>query len=181
MPDMLMLETEEKMEKSLNSYRRELATIRTGRANPSLLDSINVDYYGVSTPLKQVAGISVPEANQILIKPFDKSILKDIESAINASSLGLTPQGDGTSIRLNSPQMTEQRRKELVKLVSKMSEQAKVNIRNIRRDANDDLKKLSLSEDDEKGYLDDIQTLTNNKIVIVETYTKEKEEELLTI
>ncbi len=181
MPDMIMLETEEKMDKALASFSRELTTIRTGRANPALLDTIMVEYYGVLSPVKQVAAISVPEASQLYIKPFDKSVLKGIESALNASGLGLTPQNDGVGIRLNLPQMTEQRRRELVKHVGKITENAKVMVRNVRRDANDELKKLELPEDDEKGYLDDVQKLTDAKIVEIDNIAAEKEKELMTI
>jgi|CZCB01.1.fsa_nt_gi ribosome recycling factor len=179
--DMLMLEFEEKMEKSVQSLQREFATIRTGRANPNLLDRIVIEYYGTPTPLKQVASISVPEAQQLYIKPFDKSILKDIEQAINASDLGLPPRNDGVGIRLMLPALTEERRKQLVKEVEKFSENGKVAIRNIRRDANDQMKKLGLSEDIEKGYLDDIQVLTDKYVKKVEELTKEKSDELLTI
>ncbi|HHY97041.1 MAG TPA: ribosome recycling factor, partial [Acholeplasma sp.] len=171
--DMLMLEFEEKMEKSVQSLQREFATIRTGRANPNLLDRIVIEYYGTPTPLKQVASISVPEAQQLYIKPFDKSILKDIEQAINASDLGLPPRNDGVGIRLMLPALTEERRKQLVKEVEKFSENGKVAIRNIRRDANDQMKKLGLSEDIEKGYLDDIQVLTDKYVKKVEELTKE--------
>lgn len=181
MADMIMLEAEERMQKCIESYQRELNSVRTGRANPQLLDSIMVDYYGSLTPVKQVANISVPEASQLLIKPFDKSVLKDIESAINSSDLGLTPQNDGSSIRLVLPQMTTDRRQELVKKVTKSQEGAKVAVRNVRRDANDDLKKLELTEDDLKGYLEDVQKLTDKFIVEVEKITSIKEKELLTI
>lgn len=179
--DMLMLEFEEKMEKSVQSLQREFATIRTGRANPNLLDRIVVEYYGTPTPLKQVASISVPEAQQLYIKPFDKSILKDIEQAINASDLGLPPRNDGVGIRLMLPALTEERRRQLVKEVEKFSENGKVAIRNIRRDANDQMKKLGLAEDIEKGYLDDIQVLTDKYVKKIEELTKEKSDELLTI
>ncbi len=181
MPDMIMLETEERMQKSVDSYQRELNGVRTGRANPQLLDSIMIDYYGTPTPIKQVGSISVPEASQLLIKPFDKSVLKEIEAAINASDLGLTPQNDGSSIRLILPQMTTERRQELVKKVNKSQEGAKVAVRNVRRDANDDLKKTELTEDELKGYLDDVQKLTDKYVALVEKVTAEKEKELLTI
>lgn len=181
MPEMILLETEEKMDKSIDSYQRELNTVRTGRANPKLLDNIMIDYYGVPTPVRQVGAISVPEASQLYIKPYDKSALKLIETAINASELGLNPQNDGNGIRLLIPQMTEQRRKELVKHVGKTQEGAKVAIRNIRRDANDDLKKMELAEDELKGYLEDVQKLTDKYIAKVETVTESKEKELLTI
>ncbi len=181
MPDMILLETEESMDKAIANYERELSSIRTGRANPNLLDSISVIYYGAPTPIKQVASVSVPEASQLYIKPYDKSVLKEIEKAISASNLGLTPQNDGAGIRLVLPPMTEQRRKELCKEVSKMCESAKVAVRNIRRDANDALKKLELPEDDEKSYLEDVQNLTDKKIKKVEELTSSKEKELLTI
>ena len=179
--EMLLLELEERMEKSIASFEKELSTVRTGRANASLLDSISIEYYGVSTPLKQVSSITIPEANQLYIKPFDKSVVKEIEKAILASSLGLTPQNDGVGIRLILPQMTEERRRELVKLVGKMEEQAKVAIRNLRRDGNDDVKKLDLPEDDEKGTLEDIQKLTDNKIKEIEEIAARKTKEVMSI
>ena len=179
--EMVLLEGEEKMDKAIASYERELSTVRTGRASASLLDSIMVDYYGVPTPVKQISSISIPEANQLYIKPYDKSSIKTIESAIFASPLGLTPQSDGTGIRLILPKMTEERRRELVKQVGKMEEQAKVAIRNIRRDVNDDVKKLSLPEDDEKAYLDDVQKLTDDKIAKIAKITEEKNKDLMSI
>ena len=181
MPEMLMLDAEERMEKSIESYQRELNTVRTGRANPNLLDAIRIDYYGVETPIKQISSITVPEGNQLYIKPYDKSSLKNIEAAIATSELGLPTTNDGVGIRLVIPKMTEDRRKELVKLVSKMSEEAKVAIRNIRRDLNDSLKKLELPEDDEKGYLEDSQELTDKFIKKVDEVTEEKKQEVLTI
>ena len=179
--EMLLLELEERMEKSIASFEKELSTVRTGRANAGLLDSISIEYYGVSTPLKQVSSITIPEANQLYIKPFDKSVLKEVEKAILASSLGLTPQNDGVGIRLILPQMTEERRRELVKLVGKMEEHAKVAIRNLRRDGNDDVKKLDLPEDDEKGTLEDIQKLTDSKISQIEEITAKKTKEVMSI
>ena len=181
MPEMLMLEAEERMEKSLVSYQRELNTVRTGRANPNLLDTIRISYYGVDTPIKQISSISVPEANQLYVKPYDKSALKQIEAAIAVSELGLPTANDGQGIRLILPQMTEERRKELIKVVSKMEEAAKVAVRNIRRDLNDSLKKMELPEDDEKGYLEDSQELTDKYIKKVEEITAEKNKELMTI
>ena len=179
--EMAQLEAEEKMDKAIAAYERELTTVRTGRANASLLDSISIDYYGVLTPVKQISSITIPEANQIYIKPFDKSSLKAIESAILASPLGLTPQSDGNGIRLILPQMTEERRRELAKLVAKMSETAKVNVRNVRRDLNDQIKKLELPEDDEKAALEDCQKLTDKKIEEVEAVTKKKQDELMSM
>ena len=177
--EMVLLEGEEKMDKAIQAYERELATVRTGRASASLLDTINIDYYGVPTPVKQISSISIPEANQLYIKPYDKSSVKAIESAIFASPLGLTPQNDGNGIRLILPKMTEERRKELVKQVGKMEETAKVAIRNVRRDLNDDIKKLELPEDAEKESLEDVQKLTDKKIADVEVITKKKSEDLM--
>lgn len=179
--EMILLEAEDKMDKAISAFERELSTVRTGRANASLLDSIYIDYYGVSTPLKQVSSITIPEANQLYIKPFDKSICKDIEKAISASTLGLTPQNDSVGIRLVLPQMTEERRRELVKVVGKMEEGAKVAVRNLRRDANDDIKKLELPEDDEKSALEDIQKLTDKKIAMVETIAEKKNKDVMSI
>ena len=142
MPKQVISNTKEKMSKAIQAYSRELATIRAGRASASLLDRITVDYYGAPTPVNQLAGISTPEARLLVIQPYDKSILGDIEKAIQKSDLGLNPTNDGSLIRLAIPQLTEERRKDLVKLVKKESEDAKIAIRNIRRDANDDLKKL---------------------------------------
>ena len=179
--EMTLLESEEKMDNSISSYERELSTVRTGRASANLLDSISIDYYGVLTPVKQVSSITIPEANQIYIKPYDKSSIKLIETAIAASPLGLTPQSDGNGIRLILPKMTEERRRELVKLVGKMEETAKVHIRNIRRDLNDEIKKLELPEDDEKNALEEAQKLTDSKISKIEEITKKKNEDLMTI
>ena len=179
--EMALLEGEEKMDNSIASYERELATVRTGRASANLLDTISIDYYGVQTPIKQLSSISIPEANQLYIKPYDKGSIKLIESAILASPLGLTPQSDGNGIRLVLPKMTEERRRELVKLVGKMEEQAKVHVRNIRRDLNDDIKKLELPEDDEKGALEDVQEPTVSQIVKIEEVTNKKNADLMTI
>lgn len=181
MPDMIMMETEERMDKCLSQFERELAQVRTGRANPAILDSVFVNYYGCQTQLKQMASISTPEANQLLIKPFDKSVLKDIEVAISTANLGLNPQNDGTSLRIILPAMTEERRKELVKVVGKFAEEAKVSVRNVRRDANDSLKKLGLPEDDEKGYLEDVQKLTDAKISKIDDIAKAKNADLMNI
>lgn len=179
--EMVLLEGEDKMDKAIAAYERELSTVRTGRANPSLLDSIQIEYYGVMTPVKQISSITVPEANQLYIKPFDKSSIKAIETAILASPLGITPQNDGNGVRLILPKMTEERRRELVKVVGKMEEQAKVAIRNVRRDVNDEVKKLDLPEDDEKASLDDVQKLTDKKIAQIEVLTEKKSNELMSI
>jgi ribosome recycling factor len=179
--DMLLMETEERMEKALDALRRDFASIRTGRANPALLDRIALDYYGVETPLKQISSISVVEGNQLFIKPYDKSLLKQIETAIYASNLGLNPLNDGIGIRLILPQPTEERRRELIKEVEKHGEGAKVAVRNIRRDGNDHIKKLGLTEDDEKGYHADIQELTDTYIRKIDGQIKDKSDELLKI
>ncbi|MBS4189262.1 ribosome recycling factor [Bacillus sp. FJAT-49705] len=185
MPKQVIANTKERMTKAISAYTRELASIRAGRANASLLDRITVDYYGAPTPVNQVAGISVPEARLLVIQPYDKSILGDIEKAILKSDIGLTPSNDGSIIRLSIPQLTEERRKELVKQVKKESEEAKIAVRNIRRDANDDLKKLEkngdITEDDLRGYSEDIQKLTDEQIAKIDSITKDKEKEVLEV
>ncbi|WP_312097929.1 ribosome recycling factor [Niallia sp.] len=185
MPKQVIANTKEKMNKAIQSYSRELASIRAGRANASLLDRITVDYYGAPTPINQIAGISVPEARLLVIQPYDKTILGDIEKAILKSDIGLNPSNDGSVIRLSIPMLTEERRKELVKNVKKESEEAKIAIRNIRRDGNDDLKKLEkngdITEDALRGYNDDIQKLTDEFISKVDALTKEKEKEILEV
>lgn len=179
--DMLLMEIEEKMEKAIAATKHEFSSIRTGRANPALLDSIMIEYYGVLSPIKQISSITVPEANQLYIKPFDRSALKGIEHAISASTLGLQPQSDGVGIRLVLPQLTGERRKELSKNAEKLAENGKVAIRNVRRDGNDHLKKLGLTEDAEHGYLEDIQTLTNNYIDKIDEITEIKIQEIMAI
>ena len=179
--DMIMLELGEKMEKALQNHEKRFATVRAGRANPSSLDGVMVEYYGSMTPLKQLATISVPEARQLLIKPFDRGSLKNIEKAILTSNLGYNPGNDGETIRIIIPELTEERRKELVKQVKAISEEGKVAIRNIRREAMDDIEKLELSEDEEKGIEKDIQDIVNEYNKKVEAKLKEKEQELLTV
>lgn len=137
----VLTQTKEKMEKAIAAYQRELATVRAGRANPSLLDKVTVEYYGAQTPLNQLSSINVPEARMLVITPYDKTAIGDIEKAILKADLGLTPTSDGNMIRIAIPALTEERRKELVKVVKKYAEEAKVAVRNVRRDANDDLKK----------------------------------------
>lgn len=185
MVNKLIEETKDRMAKSIQSLRREMASIRAGRANASLLDRISVDYYGAPTPVNQLAGISVPEARLLVIQPYDKSIIGDIEKAILKSDLGLTPANDGNVIRLAVPALTEERRKELVKLVKKEAEEGKISIRNIRRDANDSLKKLEkggeITEDDQRGYSDDIQKMTDDHIRQIDEIAKEKEEEIMEV
>ena len=181
MPDMVLLETEEKMEKTLQSMLKEFSKIRTGRASANILDSITIDYYGSPSPVRQISNVTTPEANQLLIKPYDASTLKAIERAISASDLGITPINDGTCIRLIFPKLTEERRRELVKSLGKVTEGAKVACRNIRREGNDDIKKLKLPEDDEKGYMEDIQKLTDKYIEKIDKETEIKEKELMEI
>lgn len=172
----------EKMNKSISSFEVSLANIRTGRANPAMLDGIEVDYYGSATPLSQVSAISVPEGRQLLIKPFDKTLVEPIERAINEANLGINPQSDGENIRLNIPPLTEETRKSLVKDVYKLAEEAKVAIRNIRRDSNDQIKKdKELTKDDISGYQDDIQKLTDEKIKSIDNIASAKEKELMSI
>ena len=176
---------EEKMEKSLAALEADYATIRAGRANPHILDKIKVDYYGTPSPLQQVANVSVPEARMIQIQPWETSLLKEIEKAILMSDLGLTPTNDGKVIRLVFPELTEDRRKELVKDIKKKGENTKVAIRNIRRDANDAIKKLSkdtdMSEDEVKKNEDSIQKLTDKYVAQVDKMIDEKSKEIMTV
>ncbi|WP_102346914.1 ribosome recycling factor [Bacillus sp. Marseille-P3661] len=175
----------EKMNKAIQSYKRELATIRAGRANPSILDRIQVDYYGAPTPLNQLSSITVPEARLLVIQPYDKSVLNDIEKAIQKADLGLSPSNDGNIIRISIPPLTEERRKSLVKEVKGLAEEAKVVIRNIRRDANDDLKKLEkdgqITEDEHRGFNEDVQKETDAHIKEIDNITKEKEKEIMEV
>ena len=179
--DMIMLELTEKMDKAIESLEKRFATVRAGRANPSSLDGIVVEYYGSMTPLKQLATISVPEARQLLIKPFDKSCLSAIEKAILASNLGYNPGNDGETIRIIIPELTEERRRELAKQVKALAEDAKVTIRNLRREGLENVEKLELPEDQEKGMEKDIQDMVNEYNKKIEAKLKEKEQELLTV
>ena len=175
---------ETKMRKTLDALESELTTIRAGRANPHILDKLTVDYYGAPTPLQQVANISVPEARMIQIQPWESSMIKAIEKAILCSDLGLNPSNDGKMIRLVFPELTEERRKELVKDVKKKGEGAKVAVRNIRRDANDAFKKLAkqdVSEDEIKELEDQIQKLTDKYIKEVDKAIENKSKEILTV
>ena len=181
MLDDILLEVEEKMTKSIESLKDRLTNIRAGRANPAMLDSVKVNYYGTDTPLNQVANISVPEARKLQIKPYDKSCLSDIEKAIYEADLGLTPNNTGEVIFISIPELTEDRRRELVKQAKAMSEEAKIALRNIRQDALSDVKKLELSEDEEKRAEQEVQDLINKYNKIVEDILKDKEEELMTI
>ena len=179
--DMIILEVTENMDKAIENLNKRFATVRAGRANPSSLDGVFVDYYGSMTPLKQLATIAVPEARQLLIKPFDKGSLGAIEKAIIAANLGLNPGNDGETIRIVIPELTEERRRELVKQVKAICEDAKVSIRNIRRDGLEDVKKAELPEDEAKGMEKEIQDLVNDYNKKIETMLKEKEQELLTV
>ncbi len=185
MPKQVIANAKDKMSKAISAYTRELASIRAGRANASLLDKLTVEYYGAPTPVNQIAGISVPEARLLVIQPYDKTILGDIEKAILKSDLGLNPSNDGSIIRMAIPQLTEERRKELVKVIKKDSEEAKVAVRNIRRDANEDLKKLEkngdITEDELRGFNDNIQKLTDDHISKIDGITKDKEKEIMEV
>lgn len=175
---------ETKMGKTLNALESELATIRAGRANPHILDKLTVDYYGAPTPIQQVANISVPEARMIQIQPWESSMIKAIEKAILCSDLGLNPSNDGKAIRLVFPELTEERRKELVKDVKKKGEAAKVAIRNIRRDGIDAAKKLKgtdVSEDEIKDMEDDLQKLTDKYVKEVDKAVESKSKEVMTV
>ena len=176
---------ETKMQKSIAALDGELNTLRAGRANPQVLDKISVEYYGVASPIAQVASIAVPDARTIIIQPWDASILSEIEKAILKSELGLNPQNDGKSIRLNFPPLTEERRKEIVKDVSKKGENAKVAIRSIRRDAMDfyknQKKNSEITEDDLKGIEKDIQVLTDKYIKEIDDTCAKKEKEILSV
>jgi ribosome recycling factor len=178
-------QAQDKMNKTISAFSRELASIRAGVANASLLDRIQVEYYGAPTPINQIAGVSVPEARLLVVSPYDRSALGDIEKAIMKSDIGITPTNDGNVIRLMIPALTEERRKELVKLVKKEAEETKVAIRNVRRDANDDLKKAEkagdITEDALRGFGEDMQKLTDNFIVKVDELAKEKEKEILDV
>ena len=179
--DLILMECEDHMSKTVDVMKKDFASIRTGRANPAILDRIPIEYYGAETPLKQVASVSVPEATQLYIKPFDRSVLKAIEHAIQASDIGINPQNDGVGLRMILPPLTEQRRRDLVKEVEKLGEHAKVGIRNVRRDGNEHIKRLGLPEDDEKGYLQDVQDLTDTFVKKVDEEIKLKSEDLLKI
>lgn len=181
----ILAAAKERMSKAEQSLQRELGQIRAGRANASLLDRIQVDYYGAPTPVNQLAGINIPEARVLMITPFDKNALEDIEKAIQASDIGISPTNDGSVIRLVIPQLTEERRKELAKEVKKTAENAKIAIRNIRRDAMDELKKQQkandITEDELRGLEKEAQKLTDESVKNIDQITAEKEKELLEV
>lgn len=178
-------EMEKRMEKTLNFLKDDLNTVRAGRANPAILDRVMVDYYGSPTPLKQIANISVPEPRMLLISPFDPKSISNIEKAINIANIGINPSNDGKVVRLAIPQVTEERRKELTKTVKKMGEEAKVALRNMRRDLNDELKKLEkaseITEDDLKSALDEGQKMVDNAIKKVDEMIGNKEKEIMEV
>lgn len=181
-----ILETAEgKMHKTVDVLRVDLASVRAGRATPALLEKVMVDYYGTPTPVNQVASVTVPEPRMIIIQPWEKNLLKDIERAIMKSDLGLNPNSDGAVIRLNLPQLTEERRKEIVKTVHKKAEDARVIVRNLRRDANDAIKKAEkakeITEDDVKKGTDDVQKMTDKIIKDVDAIMANKEKEVMEI
>lgn len=175
------MNTEERMLKTIESLEQRLVTIRAGRANPALLSKIMVDYYGAMTPIQSVANISVPEARQLMVKPFDRGVLKNLEKAIFEANLGISPVNNGEVIILTIPELTEDRRKEYVKQAKAMCEEARVSLRNIRQEANNEIKKLELPEDEEKLELESIQELVNKYNKIIDEKNKEKEQELMEI
>ena len=179
--DEILLECETRMEEALNNVEKRFLNVRAGRANPSMLDGITVEYYGVPTPLKQLANISVPEARQLSIKPFDKGILGDIEKAIYEANLGITPNNNGEVIFLVIPALTEDRRKELVKQVKQIAEEGKIALRNIRQDTNSNIKKEKLPEDIEKRANEEVQDIINKYNKKVEEVLSKKTDELMTI
>lgn len=178
-------DTKSKMQKSVDNLSRELANISAGRANSNLLNGVTVDYYGAPTPVQQLASISVPEARLLVISPYDKSSVGDVEKAINAANLGVNPSSDGEVIRISIPALTEERRKDLVKEVKKIGEDAKVAVRNVRRDANDELKKqqknADITEDDLKSQTADVQKLTDDSIKEIDKLLEEKEQDIMSV
>ena len=181
MANLILDSTKEKMEKAISHFSESLGTIRTGRANTTLVDHVEVDYYGSPTPVNQIASISVVEGKTLVIKPFDSSSLKNIEKACNAADLGIAPQNDGTVIRLTVPSLTEETRRNYVKQAKDMAEEARIALRNIRQDSNNWIKKQEFSENEEENYLEIVQKLIDKYNVIVEEKYKDKEKELTTV
>lgn len=185
MSEKIVKEMRDKMEQAVQAFSKTLATVRAGRASASLLDNVYVDYYGATTPLNQLSSISVPEARLLVISPYDKSSLSDVEKAIQKADLGVSPTNDGNVIRINMPALTEERRKELVKVVGKHAEEARVQVRNIRRDANDQLKKAEknseLTEDDLRGLQDKVQKETDTQITKIDQISKDKENDIMEV
>ncbi|WP_282941856.1 ribosome recycling factor [Paenibacillus sp. RC67] len=184
MPQSIKKNAEDRMEKAIGSLRKELSSLRAGRATPALLDRVQVEYYGSMTPVNQLANINTPDSRTLMIQPWDKSSVSAIEKAIMKSDLGLTPSNDGSMIRIVIPALTEERRSELVKMTRKFGEEAKVAIRNVRRDANDDIKKLEkagISEDESRKHQEDIQKFTDKFIGEVEKVLAAKEKEIMEV
>jgi ribosome recycling factor len=184
MPKSVKKNAEERMGKAISALQRDLASLRAGRANPSLFDRIQVEYYGALTPINQVGSITTPDSRTLVIQPWDKTILPMIEKAIMKSDLGLTPANDGNIIRISIPPLTEERRADLVKLTKKSGEEAKVGIRNIRRDANEEIKKLEkseISEDESRRYQEDIQKLTDKFVAEIDQLLVLKEKEIMDV
>ena len=179
--DDILLIAEEEMEKAISTMQDRLSNIRAGRANPSMLDTVKVEYYGALTPLNQLANVSVPEARKLQVKPFDKSCLSDIEKGIYEANLGLTPNNTGEVIFITIPELTEDRRRELVKQAKGIAEDGKIALRKVRQEANDDIKKLELNEDEEKRSLNEVQDLINDYNKKIDEILDEKEKELMTI
>ena len=181
----IIKDTKARMQKSIDNLSRELANISAGRANSNLLNGVTVDYYGAPTPVQQLASINVPEARLLVISPYDKTSVDDIEKAIIAANLGVNPTSDGEVIRISVPALTEERRKELVKNVKKIGEDAKVSIRNIRRDINDHLKKEEkngdITEDDLRSQTDDVQKATDNSIKEIDQLVEDKEQDIMSV
>lgn len=175
------MDTEKRMQKVLENLDERLLTIRAGRANPGMLNGIMVPYYGTPTPIQSLANITVPEARQLFIKPFDRGVLKDMERAINEANLGITPVNNGELIILTIPELTEDRRKEYVKQSKAVCEEAKIALRNVRQDANNEIKKMELSEDEEKASLEEVQELITKYNKIVDEKQKQKEAELMAV
>lgn len=184
MPQGIKKNAEERMEKAIAALKRELASLRAGRASVNLLDRVQVEYYGTMTPVNQLASVTIPDARTLLIQPWDKSVLAEIEKAILKSDLGLTPTNDGSVIRITIPMLTEERRMELVKLTRKSGEEAKVAVRNVRRDANDEIKKREksdISEDESRRHQDDIQKMTDRYTAEIDKLIAAKEKEIMEV
>lgn len=179
--EIVLKQTEEKMIKAIENMEKRFLNVRAGRANPRILDNIMVKYYGIDTPLVQLATVSVPEARQLVIKPFDKSCISDIERAIYEANIGLTPNNNGEVVILVIPELTEERRKEYVKEVKGIAEDAKIALRNIRQDSNSDIKKLELPLDDEKRGMEEVQELINKYNKQIDVLLNSKEKELMTV
>lgn len=185
MPNSMLKEMRERMTQAVQSFTRNIATVRAGRANPNILDSIFVDYYGATTPLNQLANVSAPEARLLMINPYDKTAITEIEKAIQIADIGLTPSNDGAVIRISIPPLTEERRKDLVKVVNKYTEESRIQVRNIRRDTNDQLKKAEkdnqVTEDELRTLQDTVQKETDRFINELEQLAKDKEKDIMEV